>query len=335
MYCMPRYVKKRIFYRCLCSILIIGLLCQLHSFLEGAERWEETLLLRQRGRCRLRRRRSQVVWPIAVRRRGYALLCRSGLIAVLLLWSGWPRRQAISWVVLGLPVVDFLLSLLPLGWPDVSKVRVYPRLIRWTHDLYRLSIAILFCEAVLPGRNNYYLCCAGACVRSADGAWAEGRIEEDGAWYLEMEGHIIFTYQPHDETEKRILLTLFRQIRTPQGSPKRPFLRQEWLAEWFNTHQELISRWQRYVREGGLNKLNGESDGWIVTPEIQQAILDIWVPNFWLSAAQVCERLLAADHIASLDDISETSIYRVAEETGFAEVRRLLRQMFTLSLIHI
>ena len=45
--------------------------------------------------------------------------------------------------------------------------------------------------------------------------------------------------------EQRLLLMVFRQIRTPESTPKRPFLRQEWLAAWFKTYQELISRWQR------------------------------------------------------------------------------------------
>ena len=90
----------------------------------------------------------------------------------------------------------------------------------------------------------------------------------------------------------------------------------------------MISRWQRYAREGGLQKLSGEHDGWVVTPETGQAILEIWAPNFWLSASQVRERLLAEGHIASAEDISLTSIRRVAQDTGFAEVRRLLRQIF-------
>jgi hypothetical protein len=42
----------------------------------------------------------------------------------------------------------------------------------------------------------------------------------------------------------------------------------------------------------------------------------------------VRERLLAQGHIASAEDISLTSIHRVARDTGFAEVRRLLRQIF-------
>jgi hypothetical protein len=88
------------------------------------------------------------------------------------------------------------------------------------------------------------------CIKTADGAWARGEIGADGTWRLEMEGHFIFTWKPDGFFEERILLVLLRQLRTPQSSPHRPFLRQEWLAEWFGTHQELISRWQRYVRQG-------------------------------------------------------------------------------------
>jgi hypothetical protein len=161
----------------------------------------------------------------------------------------------------------------------------------------------------------------------ADGAQAQGWIDPDGTWRLQMEGSFDFSYQSQDEFEERALLVFFRQFRTPQSTPKRPFLRQEWLAEWFDTHQELISRWQGYVRQGGLLKLRGKPEGWVLTPQLRQAILDIWGPHCWLSAGQVRERLLAAGHMASLQDISEPRIHQVAQESGLAEVRRLLRQM--------
>jgi hypothetical protein len=146
-----------------------------------------------------------------------------------------------------------------------------------------------------------------------------------------MKGHIILTYKPPDFFEERILLVLLRQLRTPQSTPKRPFLRQEWLAEWFGTHQELISHWQRYVREGGLAKLRGDYNGWVLTPEMCQVILEIWVPNFWLSARQVRQRLLAEGHIATEKEVSLQSIHQMARDSGFAEVRRLLRQVFTFT----
>ena len=146
-----------------------------------------------------------------------------------------------------------------------------------------------------------------------------------------MEGHFILHWKPRNEFERRILLVLFRQVRTPESTPKRPFLRQEWLAEWFKTYQEWISHWQRYVRQGGLEKLKGEYDGWVLTSQKRHAILEIWLPNFWLSAKEVRERLLAAGHISSLQDISVEGIQQVARENGFAEVRRWLRQVLVFT----
>lgn len=338
MYCTTLHFEKRIIYRCLFLILSIGLLLQSLAPLQSQEMWDETLLPPARSRRRIRRRRrrrrcrhSSTRFAF-LRRRGEVLLCRLGFVAVLLAWNGWPQRQPLAWALLSLPLANAFLSLLALLWPRVLKVRAFLYVVRWVQDLYCFTVVALFCAGLfrsLPSAaNTHCLLLVGGGIRTADGAWAQGEIEEDGVWRLEMKGHFILSYKPRNSFEERVLLMILRQIRTPQSTAKRPFLRQEWLAEWFGVHQELISRWQKYVREGGLDKLNGEYDGWVVTPEIRQAILDIWAPNFWLSAIQVRERLLVAGHITSLDDISEPSIHRVAQESGFAQVRRLLREMF-------
>jgi transposase-like protein len=221
--------------------------------------------------------------------------------------------------------------MLPLCWPEVLKVRAYPYTVRGIHRLYGLTLGILLLTGLSAQRKGSTVWAIVGCVQVADGAWASGEIEEDGTWRLEMEGHFILCWRPRSEFEQRVLLMLFRQIRTPQSTPKRPFLRQEWLAEWFKTYQEWISRWQRYVRQGGLEKLKGEHEGWVLTPEMRQAILEIWVPSFWLSAKEVRERLLAAGHIASVKDISTECIYQAAQDSGFAEVRSLLRQVLVFS----
>jgi len=254
-----------------------------------------------------------------------------GLMSVLLVWSGWGEHRPRSWLLLSLPLTDALLSILPLYCPQVLKVRAYPLLVRGIHRLYGLTLGILLLTGLSAQRKGSMMWAIGGCVRGADGAWAYGEIEEDGTWRLEMEGHIIIRWKPRDEFEERVLLMLFRQIRTPQSTPKRPFLRQEWLAEWFKTYQEWISRWQRYVRQGGLEKLKGAHEGWVLTPERRRAILEIWAPSFWLSAQEVRERLLAAEHIASINDISIDCIHEVARESGFAEVRRLVRQVLVFS----
>ena len=348
MYCTTLYFEKRFLYRCLFIILSIGLLLQPLAPFRSQEMWDETLFhqagskrrarrmrcrrwIRRRRLCR-RRRHHGMICLAFLRRREKVLLCRLGLVAALLMWSKWPQRQPLSWTLLSLPLADALLFLLPLLWPRVLKVRVYLRMVQGVQGLYRFTVVVLFCAGLFRSLSSFkdvqWSLLVGGGVRTADGAWARGEIDEDGVWRLEMEGRFTFTYKPRNSFEERVSIFFFRQFRTPQSTPKRPFLRQEWLAEWFDTHQELISRWQKYVSEGGLERLNGEYDGWVVTPEIRQAILGIWVLNFWLSAAQVRERLFAAGHISSLEDISEQSIHRVAQESGFAQVRRLLREMF-------
>ena len=332
MYCTTLHLHKQIIVfirRSLFLFLFVSLLLYPLSVTQEQEVWHENLVpWRAGGRFRRRCRPTRVSGLHFLERRGMVLLCRLGLMAILLVWSGWPQRQPLSWAMLSLPLVDALLSVLPLYWPRALKVRAYPHLVRGMHQLYRLALMALFSAGLSPQGSAGGLWVMGGCIKMADGAWAHGEVMGDGTWRLEMEGHFIFTWRPCGFFEERILLVLMRQLRTPQSTSKRPFLRQEWLAEWFGTHQELISRWQRYVREGGLQKLNGEHDGWVLTPEMGQAILDIWVPNFWLSASQVRERLLAEGHVASTKDVSLTSIHRVARDSGFAEVRCLLRQIF-------
>jgi len=332
MYCTTFYLQKRTVYRCLCLLLLIGFLLQSCTPLQDCEVWDEALLVWPRRRHGFRRCYHPGITCLDfLGRRGWVLFCRLGLVAALLVWSGWSQRWPLSWALLSLPLVEVLLSLLPLFWPGVLKRRIYPYLVCRTHALYLLVLMVLFSEGLSRSRDGRWSWLVSGCVQVADGAWARGEIEEDGTWRLEMKGHFIFTWKPHGFFEERILLVLLRQWRTPQSTFKRPFLRQEWLAEWFSTHQELISRWQRYVGEGGLDQLKGEYESWVLTPGMGQAILSIWVPNFWLSARQVRERLLAEGHIVSSKDISLQSIYEVARETGFAEVRRLLRRIFEFS----
>ena len=340
MYCTTWHRNKRILYRCVSLLLLASLLLYPFSPLQMSEVWHEELVLWPGRRGARRRYRRTRVRPFPVLGRwGLILLCRLGLMAGLLWWSGWPQRQAFAWALLALPVVDAFLFLLPRYRPGVVHRRAYHPLARGVHHSYRLALVILFGLGVshhacgsfrLPGSLNG-LAVIGGCVKKAEGAWARGTILEDGTWCLEMEGHFLLPWKPRNAFEERILLVLWRQIRTPQSTPRRAFLRQEWLAEWFTTHQELISRWQRYAREGGLQKLNGEHEGWVLTPELHQAILALWVPNFWLSAEEVREQLVAGGQIGGAEELSLTSLYRAAEDSGFAEVRRQLHQTLTFT----
>jgi transposase-like protein len=332
MNCTTVYVNKRMGYCGLCLFLVIGLLLHTCTAGQGDELWDDELHSRTRqARSRRGGQYARIGRYQALKRRGMVLACRMGLMTVLLVWSGWGRQCPWSWGLLSLPLVDAWLSVLALYWPGVLKVGGYRELVSGIHHLYLLALSALLVGGLRHSTGKGLALAVGGCMQMADGAWAKGEIEEDGTWCLELEGHFLLRWKPDNEFEKRILLVLLRQVRTPQSTAKRPFLRQEWLAGWFGTHQELISRWQRYTREGGLEKLKGEYEGWVLTNEMRQAILEIWVPNFWLSAKEVRERLLAAGRIATINDLSVDGIHQVARECGFAEVRHLLRQVVVFS----
>lgn len=340
MYCTTLHLHKRIIYRCVSLLLLASLLLYPFSPTQAQEVWHEELVTwPSRRQSRRRCRRKMVRRYHFLGRWGLILLCRLGLMAALLLWSGWPQRQRLSWALLSLPLIDAILFLLPLVRPAVLKKGAYLPLAHKIHEVYRLALVVLLGQGVSlrawgESRTVGSLGCPlmmGSCLKVADGAQTCGEVLEDGTWRLEMEGHFIFTWKPRNFFEERILLVLLRQIRTPQSTAQRPFLRQEWLAEWFDTRQEWISRWQRAVREGGLQKLNGKHEPWVLKPQVRQAIFDIWVPSFWLTANEVRERLLVEGHIATKESISVDSIHRAAREAGFTEVRRLLRRTFTLT----
>jgi hypothetical protein len=332
MNCTTLHIEKRIVYPGLCLLLLVGLLLQTCVSEHDRLVWDaERETWARKRRFRVRHRSVVAYRQQIVRRRGLVMLCRMGFMTMLLVWSGWGEDWPRSWLLLSLPLTDALLSILPLYWPQVLKVRAYPYVVHGIHRLYGLTLGILVFSGLSGQRKGRTAWVLGGCVQTAEGAWANGAIEEDGTWRLEMAGHFILRWKPRNEFEQRVLLVLFRQIRTPESTPQRPFLRQEWLAEWFKTYQEWVSRWQRYVRQGGLEKLKGEHAAWVLTPEMHQAILEIWVPNFWLSAQEVRERLLAAGQIDSVKDISTERIHAAAQESGFAQVRRLLRQVLVLS----
>ncbi len=110
------------------------------------------------------------------------LLCRLGFVAALLVWNGWPQRQPLAWALLSLPLADAFLSLLPLLWPGVLKVRAYPYLVRGARDLYRFTVVALFCAGVFrflsSSKEAHWSLLVGSGVRTADGAWARGWIGE-------------------------------------------------------------------------------------------------------------------------------------------------------------
>ncbi len=325
--------ENRVVYYSL-TVLLLSML-MFHSGLSQAgssyAAWEAGLVPWSYRGKKCRRGRSQGVCPGLLRRRLLVLSCRVGLVGLLLVWSGWGQQGSESWLLLGVPIGVSVWPLLWQRWPAIGERRSYRYLGRGMEEGYRLLLGVLVCQGlfgpeVLVGG---WMLMIGPGLKLAEGCQAQGRQEADGTWRVELQGTFSISYRPQDEFEERVLLHFLRQIKALDS--QQAFLRQTWLAEWFETRQELISRWEKYVRQGGLLKLRGEPERWVLSEPIVAAILDIWVPNFWLSASQVQERLLATGHISSVEELPEGSIHRLAQETGLAEIRRRLRTLFRFS----
>jgi len=140
--------------------LLISLLLHAFTLPQEQEVWDEFLVPWLRGQ-RIHR----------LQRRGRVVLCRLGLITALLVWSGWPQRQSLSWGLLSLPLADAMLSLLPLYWPGVLKVRAYPHLVCGAHHLYCLTLAALFSTGLSRQGPISVVLVMGGCVKVADGTW--------------------------------------------------------------------------------------------------------------------------------------------------------------------
>jgi hypothetical protein len=131
MNCTTSPFEERIRYRGLCLLLLVGLLVQTCTPEQDHPVWDADLVSWVSKRRSGVRYRSAIAHRLhIVKRRGLVMLCRMGLMSVLLVWSGWGQHWPRSWLLLSLPLMDALLSILPLYWPQVLKVRAYPYVVR-------------------------------------------------------------------------------------------------------------------------------------------------------------------------------------------------------------
>jgi len=155
------------------------------------------------------------------------------------------------------------------------------------------------------------------------GPKASGRLLEGGVYEVRLSGDFVIRCQPVDEFERRLFFLFLRQIHLVDGSPKRPYLRQEWLAEWFGTLQELISRWESYRRKADWRRLMSRQPGPPFSVDEQRPILQLWAPSFWLTPDEVV-RELAVRGIR----VTVSGVETVAKQTGFWWVRQVLLERF-------
>ncbi len=274
------------------------------------------------------------VWHLCgvLRASSVALICRVGLMHVLVTGSGlttyWPELQHLLW----LPVTDWGLSL--VGWlcPRLLVNPWFCALRDLTHRVYQWSVVGLgLCTAqrwLNVGATGLLVGGLVTCVRDGSRVELEGVAGTDGVttYRVRLRGEFSFAVTPRDTFEKRLILLWLRLLRTP-GREQSPWglVTQEALALVFGVKQEEISRWQTYWREGRWAQLLSVQDKSLLTDDLRQQIVEVWARNIWQTATKVRQRLAERGVVVAK---------RVVEEAGRQSGLLCLRAVLKEQRVH-
>jgi len=261
----------------------------------------------------------------------------------LLLLLGLVPSLVGSWdtcgLVLVLPVVRWGLAVSAVACPGWGQSGLC-RGLRWgLYRLYQLTVLLLLALNLgqLPradppafvGGGLVVPLAGGGLVRESQGGQASYTTAANGTCEITLAGpqgdQWFLRYQSVDEFDRRMFLNFLRHIWTPADTPHRPFLRQEWLAEWSGTHQELLSRWEDYRRAGDWPRLMSRRHGPLLTLDQIQQIVTVWAPNFWWTADEVVAHLTAHGQTYTCSQVEEAG-----RLSGFLQLRRCLQERFHL-----
>ncbi|PDV96529.1 hypothetical protein [Candidatus Chloroploca asiatica] len=258
----------------------------------GAERLPVTVAVaRSVRRIRCRRCRRPPVAPTlrgagaVLRRTLPPALCQTSLLLLLLLGARAPTALLL---LAGLPLLRWLLTLSGLRWPQWAQ---HPSG-RWLRQtLADLHLALLLALGglllgQLLGLTGGALLGAAATPRPPKPT-ASGRVLDDGTYEVILGDQFAIRHRPVDEFDRRMFLLFLRDIHLVAHPGQRPFLCQTWLAGWFDTLQELLSRWENDHEAGDWQRLMSRRDGPLLPRAQQQAIVQRWTRHHWWSVAEV------------------------------------------------
>ena len=287
----------------------------------------------------------------------------SGVLRPLLSLAKGLSKGWLAWCVLGLPIVRWVVAVSAVAWPYWGRSWLC-RTLRWgLYRLFQLTVLGLVTAGLyhlgqvmgaqwspwssgggvpplalwnrpplqsLSWNMTYSTGLAlGGLVREAKGWRVTIDLTEDGTYEITLTGlqgdELFIRYRPVDEFDERMFLIFLRHIWTPEDTPARPFLRQEWLAEAFDTHQELISRWLGYRRNADWRRLMSRRHGSLLSLDQIQQIINVWACNFWWSVEEVQAHLARQG-----TEYSHHQIEEAGRSSGFLQVRRRLRERFHL-----
>jgi hypothetical protein len=261
---------------------------------------------------------------------------RSALLATLVQTSGWHALTPWSALVLVIPSVQTVLTLM-------SYAQLAPRAIsKWNSRLQRLYqvVLVLLAASTLIHFLGYaphttperFLSVAlGVSATSSDDA-TEIYIEPltENQYHIVLRGDFHFFWEPQDSFEEVLLMLFLRRLQ--RCGKTSPFLSQAQVARAFGVSPMTVSHWESQVKQYSWHVLSDRyrhaAHSVLPEPDLSRAILQVWVPAFWLSAWDVRERLIQRGVILSRETLDVEAIHAIAKHTGFTQVRDLLLERF-------
>ena len=248
-------------------------------------------------------------------------------VSLLLLLLLAARAPCALLLLASLPLVRWLRSLSALCWPHWGQLAPCRWLRQLGADLHlalRFALGAQRLGHALGLPNAGRLAVVASPVRPPKPS-ASGRILDDGTYEVLLGDDFVIRHKPVDEFDRRMFLLFLRDIHLVHSPSKRPFLAQTWLAGWFDTLQERISRWEGYREAADWASLMRRHHGPLVPREQQQAIVQLWARHLWWSLAEV-QAAAATQGLA----LSEDAITQLGQDSGLLMLRRVLRERFQL-----
>jgi len=263
---------------------------------------------------------------------------RTALLALLVHTSGW--HYFTPWVdlVLWIPLVQAVLT---LTW-RTQLVSAPAGLTRWhtrLQHLYQLVLLLLLGSTLVHGLGGFPLLAAGAVLPQTPAVSAtspEGDTEVSidpvsaDRFHLVLRGTFHFAWEPRDHFEEVALMLFLRRLQ--RVGETTPFLSQAQVGQALGVSDMTVSRWEALEKQFSWHVLSDRFrhavQSVLPEPNLSRAILQVWVPAFWLSAWDVRERLIQRGVILSRETLEVEAIHAIAKHTGFNQVRDLLLERF-------
>jgi transposase-like protein len=298
--------------------------------------------LEKLGREKRRRERrccAGFVWRAgwAWMRRGWVVTAvRSEALLMLVFLTGYREWRGLCLLPWGV----WLWKGLGTAWPGLGRQPWYWGLGRLWEESSRLALiglGVLWLVQHVPETGDHSAYGPSVRILGLGSVISTPRVEvsqdEGGGYEVLLQGEFRLRVDGRVRFYKRMLIIFLGQLevegenrasrRTRDG--RRPFVRQEQLAEWFKVPQPHISLWFSYWLNQDWRRLLSQQTAEVLTLEVQQRIIDTWVQFPWWGTKRLWKHLRAQGERISLKQVQQT-----ARESGWSTLRGAFGRVYAI-----